>query len=217
MLKNNYILITLLFLLPSCSNGSERGVQPQVENAAVVDTAVVATDTIPPFHSDTAVIFREPQVRDSLFLVISKRDLSLTVYEDRGGDTLRIAWFPVCLGEGIGNKQKSGDHRTPESTLEEPFVITEVNDASLWRHDFRDGRGQILAYGHWFLRLRTPGFTSIGIHGSTNNEHSIPGRASEGCIRLYDKDIITLKERYAFPGMRVVVKKEGQGLFRFEQ
>jgi hypothetical protein len=79
MMKNNYILITLLFLLPSCSNCSERGVQPQVENAAVVDTAVVATDTIPPFHSDTAVIFREPQVRDSLFLVISKRDLSLTV------------------------------------------------------------------------------------------------------------------------------------------
>ena len=156
-------------------------------------------------------------MKDSLFLVISKRDLSLTVYEDRGGDTLRIAWFPVCMGEGIGHKQRKGDHRTPESSLEVPFQITEINDASQWRHNFRDGRGSILAYGNWFLRLKTPGFTGIGIHGSTNNEHTIPGRASEGCIRLYDKDIITLKEKYAFIGMKVVVKKEEQGLYPFER
>ena len=217
-MKTIYTLITLLFLLPGCTSGNEREVQPQPENAAVaVDTAAVVPDTVPVFRSDTAVVFREPMVRDSLFLVISKRDLSLTVYEDRGGDTLRIAWFPVCMGEGIGHKQRKGDHRTPESSLEVPFQITEINDASQWRHDFRDGRGSILAYGNWFLRLKTPGFTGIGIHGSTNNEHTIPGRASEGCIRLYDKDIITLKEKYAFIGMKVVVKKEEQGLYPFER
>ena len=37
--------------------------------------------------------------------------------------------------------------------------------------------------------------SGIGIHGSTNNESSVPGRGSEGCIRLRDDDLIQLKEK----------------------
>lgn len=48
------------------------------------------------------------------------------------------------------------------------------------------------AYGNWLLRLETP-FNCIGIHGSTNNEETVLGRASEGCIHLRDKDIVILK------------------------
>jgi lipoprotein-anchoring transpeptidase ErfK/SrfK len=107
--------------------------------------------------------------------------------------------------------------RTPESPAGKPFKITMIQDASTWRHDFKDGRGNILAYGHWFLRLETPGHSGIGIHGSTNNESSVPGRASEGCIRLRDADIITLKEKYAYVGMPVIIKSESQGLFPWEK
>ena len=92
-----------------------------------------------------------------------------------------------------------------------------IQDASTWKHDFGDGRGSILAYGHWFLRLDTPGHSGIGIHGSTNNESSVPGRASEGCVRLLDKNIIILKEKYARVGMPVIIKAEEQGLLPFEQ
>ena len=91
-----------------------------------------------------------------------------------------------------------------------------IQDASTWKHDFKDGRGNILSYGHWFLRLATPPHKSIGIHGSTNNENSVPGRASEGCIRLRDNDIITLKEHFAYVGMRVTVQPEGQAPFSWE-
>ena len=55
------------------------------------------------------------------------------------------------------------------------------------------------------MRLSTPGFKGIGIHGSTNNENSVPGRGSEGCIRLRNKDLDELKAKYAFVGMRVVI------------
>ena len=48
-------------------------------------------------------------------------------------------------------------------------------------------------------------FTLQGIHGSTNNESSVPGRGSEGCIRLRNDDLDDLKENYAFEGMRVVI------------
>jgi len=144
------------------------------------------------------------------FIVVSKRDQTLSVY-DRGpaGDTVMVAQFPCCMGKNKGNKVKRGDMRTPESPAGKPFKITMIQDASSWHHDFKDGRGSILAYGHWFLRLATPGHKGIGIHGSTNNEHTVPGRASEGCIRLLDKDIITLKEHFAYVGMPVTVQPEG--------
>ena len=95
--------------------------------------------------------------------------------------------------------------RTPESSFEKPFTITQITDASKWTHDFGDGRGEILSYGNWFMRLATPGFSGIGIHGSTNNESSVPGRGSEGCIRLRNDDLDQLKEKYAYVGMKVVI------------
>ncbi|MCQ2288013.1 MAG: L,D-transpeptidase [Muribaculaceae bacterium] len=153
---------------------------------------------------------------DSTFIVISKKDLNLTVYASVNGDTLPVAEFPVCLSKVKGQKQGPGDMKTPESEPGAPFKIIQIQDASDWAHDFGDGRGSILAYGHWFLRLETPGHSGIGIHGSTNNENSVPGRASEGCIRLLDKDIITLKEKYAHVGMPVVIKQEEQGLLGYE-
>ena len=55
------------------------------------------------------------------------------------------------------------------------------------------------------MRLETPGFKGIGIHGSTNNEASVPGRDSEGCIRLRDSDLIVLHDRYAQVGTPVVI------------
>ena len=115
-----------------------------------------------------------------------------------GGDTLLMAKFPACLSKNKGQKQRRGDMRTPECTQAKPFYIDAIKDASAWYHDFKDGRGSIKAYGAWFLRLVTPGHKGIGIHGSTNNESSVPGRASEGCIRLRDPDII-LRTAHALP------------------
>lgn len=157
-----------------------------------------------------------PHDKNSEFIVVSKKDLRLTVYARSGDDTVALATYPVCMGKNKGQKQGKGDMRTPESPVDKPFSITNIQDASTWTHDFGDGRGSILAYGHWFLRLDTPGHSGIGIHGSTNNENTVPGRASEGCVRLLDKDIIQLKEKYARVGMPVIIKAEDQGPLPFE-
>lgn len=154
--------------------------------------------------------------RNKCFLVISKTKLSLSVYEAIEDDTICLASYPVCIGKNKGNKEKSGDMKTPESSLESPLRITAIQDAHSWTHDFGDGRGAILSYGNWFFRLSTPGHSGIGIHGSTNNEESVPGRGSEGCIRLKDSDIIHLKENFAIVGMPVVVKSENQSDYYFE-
>lgn len=154
---------------------------------------------------------------DGSFIVISKKDLNLRVYRAQKGDTTLLAEFPACLSRAKGNKQRRGDMKTPESPQGKPFHITMIQDASNWKHDFHDGRGSILSYGHWFLRLATPGHSGIGIHGSTGNRESVPGRDSEGCIRLLDEDIIILKEQYAYVGMPVIIKHENEGLYRWEQ
>ena len=151
------------------------------------------------------------------FIVISKKDLNLRVYDVVKGDTVLLQEFPVCLSKNKGNKQRKGDMKTPESPKGKPFRISQIQNASSWHHDFKDGRGSIKAYGNWFLRLATPGHSGIGIHGSTNNEKSVPGRASEGCIRLLDADIITLKEKYAYVGMPVIIKTENEGLYPWEK
>ena len=208
-------LITILSLLAmpiagvACSHSNDKA-QPAIE--ASVDLAEQAP----------ASVMRLPAPPDrptgTAFIVVSKRDMTLNVYDrNQRGDTVMVAQFPCCMGKNKGDKVMRGDMRTPESPVNKPFKITMIQDASTWRHDFHDGRGNIKAYGHWFLRLATPGHKGIGIHGSTNNEQSVPGRASEGCIRLLDEDIITLKEHFAYVGMPVTVQAEDAAPFPWEQ
>lgn len=164
-----------------------------------------AMDTIKTIPDDTATFYSDVVNKKNCFILISKPEYRLYVCEVVNGDTIKRVHYPVCVGLKKGQKQKKGDMKTPECTAENPFTITEIKDASKWYHDFGDGRGEILAYGNWFMRLKTPGFKGIGIHGSTNNERSVPGRGSEGCIRLRNKDLDELKAKYAFVGMRVVI------------
>lgn len=190
----------------ACSNNRSKAAVPEVE--------IVQEDTIP--HADTA-LYDAMQQRENCFIVISKQELKLYVCEVVENDTVRVAEYPACLSKNLGQKERKGDMKTPESSWDKPFVITEIVNASDWVHDFGDGRGSILAYGNWFMRLKTPGFSGIGIHGSTNNESSVPGRASEGCIRLRNIDLDLLKERYAFKDMKVFIKGEDEGLRPFEE
>jgi hypothetical protein len=195
-----FSLLAVLFAMPSCGTSSS---EEAGQNAVVGETMLVDNnDVIPP---DTATYYSEVVDKKNCFILISKPELRLYVCEVVDSDTIKRVHYPVCVGLKKGQKQKKGDMKTPECTAANPFVITEIKDASQWYHDFGDGRGSILAYGNWFMRLKTPGHSGIGIHGSTNNESSVPGRGSEGCIRLRNNDLDDLKENYAFVGMRVVV------------
>ena len=194
-------VLAALFALPSCGSSGSQSTEP--ENNKTNETVVI--DTVKTIPSDSATFYSEVVNKKNCFIVISKPEYRLYVCEVVNGDTIKRVHYPVCVGRNKGQKQKSGDMKTPECTAAKPFTISEIVDASKWTHDFGDGRGDILAYGDWFMRLKTPGHTGIGIHGSTNNESSVPGRGSEGCIRLRNDDLNELKAKYAFVGMRVVI------------
>ena len=190
------LLLASLWAMPSCHIAPKE----TVPSEPVLADTIVCTALY-----DTLNISPDVMVEKNSFIVISKEEYRLYVCEAVGEDTLCRAHYPVCVGLVKGQKQKKGDMRTPESSYKKPFTITQITDASKWTHDFGEGRGSILAYGNWFMRLATPGFSGIGIHGSTNNEESVPGLGSEGCVRLRNNDLDKLKAKYAFVGMKVII------------
>ena len=132
------------------------------------------------------------------FVRIDKTRLTLTLMTT-DGDTL--AHYPIACGRGYGQKLRQGDLRTPEGI----FTIVSFTDASEWGHDFHDGLGYIRhAYGAWFIRLSAG--NGIGIHG-THDPNSIGLRATEGCIRLRNDDLLALKPKLR-RGMRVEILPE---------
>ena len=131
------------------------------------------------------------------FILVDKQKLTLSLIGPQG--QIEHSWRVAC-GVNYGNKTKKGDYRTPEGR----FPINQLLNAAGLTHDFGDGKGPVAnAYGPWFLRLDVPGFITIGIHG-THLPESIGTRATEGCIRMRNEDILELKERVAV-GMPVVI------------
>ena len=143
----------------------------------------------------------QPDMSQGL-IYVSKKDMTLTLTDWQGRI---IKTYPIACGRNIGQKEKKGDLKTPEGV----FSIQQIQDASKWGHDFKDGNGFIKnAYGPWFLRLKTPGFSGVGIHG-THAPESIGTRATEGCIRLVNSDIADLHDRVSL-GMTVIIGPEAQ-------
>ena len=133
--------------------------------------------------------------KDSTYhMEVIKSEFRLDLYKGEK----KVKSFRVAVGKNAGDKEKRGDNRTPEGD----FFVAMVQDARSWGHDFRDGKGYIKgAYGPWFIRLYTgadgtrsgKAWTGIGIHG-THDSTSIGKRATEGCIRLLNRDLLELRK-----------------------
>lgn len=132
------------------------------------------------------------------WILINKGQYRLSLY--RGRDLVKT--YNVAIGKNPGNKRRVGDNRTPEGQ----FRVLSIENASGWKHDFGDGKGEIAgAYGPWFIRLDTGGWKGIGIHG-THAPDSLGTMASEGCIRMNNDEIRDLKN-YAYRNMIVRIEK----------
>lgn len=138
------------------------------------------------------------KVKKCEYIVIDKQSMTLKLYSPN--DSL-IYEFPMACGKNYGNKRKPGDMKTPEGD----FKIEKIQDASTWVHDFKDGKGEIAgAYGPYFFRLETPGHSGIGIHG-THAPESLGTRATEGCIRVENGNLLKLKEHVRV-GTEVIIR-----------
>ena len=159
---------------------------------------------------------------------VHKQSYTLELFEE--GNAVPLKVYGVAVAKNPGDKQMTGDNRTPTSwgsavaiparyagaavgvpSAQVPFVVEEICDASYWTHDFGDGKGVIEgAYGRWLISLDT-GWIGIGIHG-THDPASIGTMASEGCIRLRNEDVAELKQLIYGPakgvGTRVIITED---------
>lgn len=153
---------------------------------------------------ETDTIITEPEKvfrsdNDQYHIFVNKSAYTLSLF--RGSELVKT--YPIAVGKNPGDKQRVGDNRTPTGD----FHIISIENASGWKHDFRDGKGKIAgAYGPWFLRLDAKGWKGIGIHG-THDPDSRGTNATEGCIRLSNEDISELKQ-YAYRNMPVVITED---------
>ena len=156
----------------------------------------VTTNQQPQAETDSVPVETQTSAEPA-FIVIDKQTMTLQLYDIKGQRLMKVG---IACGKNFGNKQRPGDLRTPEGV----FSVEAIQDASSWTHDFKDGKGEIAgAYGHWFIRLRCPGHSGIGIHG-THDPSSIGTRCTEGCVRLLNENLDLLKEK-VYPGMVVII------------
>lgn len=186
-MKKLFCVVMLLAAMVACGakaksvSAMETEVMKEAENTPSAEVVVVA-------DGDKA---------KASHIIISKQDFTLSLYDS---DEKLVCRFPVAVGKNYGNKQRKGDMKTPEGE----FSIQQIQPASDWGHDFGDGKGWIPnCYGNWFIRLKTPPHQGIGIHG-THAPESIGTRATEGCIRLRNADLDSLKSMVKV-GMPVVI------------
>jgi len=149
------------------------------------------------------------------FIVVCKGTQQLKVYNS---DARELASYSVSTGINPGNKIIKGDQKTPEGV----FRIESEELSSEWEFDFGDGKGPIKgSFGPYFLRLQVNSgnlfhntssdfsfstdkkFVGIGIHG-THLPNLIGSRASHGCIRMKNEDLLSLRATIR-PGTPVII------------
>ena len=132
------------------------------------------------------------------FIVVDKASMRVILYDRYGMEELV---YDMACARNYGTKHKRRDSRTPEGF----FTVEGIYDSTEWLFTDDDGntsekKGQ---FGPRFIRLKVPGTSQIGIHG-TCSPWSMGHRASHGCIRVTNENILELVERVE-PGMPVIV------------
>jgi len=132
------------------------------------------------------------------FIIVDKQSMHVILYDKYGRE--QKSYLMACSRK-YGTKHKRRDNRTPEGF----FTAGGVYDSTDWLYTNDDGytspaKGQ---FGPRFIRVKNPVSSQIGIHG-TSARHSPGRRASHGCIRLLNENILDLV-KYVHAGMPIIV------------
>lgn len=132
------------------------------------------------------------------FIVVDKSRMKVILFDKYG---IEKKSYGMACAKNYGTKHEKGDSKTPEGF----FSVEGTYDSTEWL--FRDDNGKVSKkkgqFGPRFIRLRIPGTSQIGIHG-TCAPWSIGCRASHGCIRIKNENILELVELVE-PGMPVII------------
>lgn len=132
------------------------------------------------------------------FVIVDKSRMKVLFFDRYGREKLN---YGMACAKNYGTKHQKADSRTPEGF----FTASGIYDSTEWL--FTDDNGKTSKkkgqFGPRFIRLKCPNTTQIGIHG-TVAPWSIGSRASHGCIRVTNENIMELV-KYVKVGMPVIV------------
>lgn len=211
-------LLSLLLII-SCSRPKADDSDTVAEYIPELDTATSLIDTVP--QTDTVKVeptdYTEAEYQDGIlpviaaeapeyakklavegqkgFIICDKARMKVILYDSLG--YVRKEYGMAC-SKRYGNKHKKADNRTPEGY----FNVVGVFDSTDWLYTDDNGKqskkkGQ---FGPRFIRINSP---QIGIHG-TCAPWSIGHRASHGCMRLTNENIMELSQ-LVHAGMPVII------------
>ena len=132
------------------------------------------------------------------FIIVDKSRMKVILFDRYGREKLT---YGMACARRYGTKHKKADSRTPEGF----FSAEGIYDSTDWLYTDDNGRTSKVKgqFGPRFIRLRCPNTSQIGIHG-TSAPWSIGNRASHGCIRLTNENILELV-KHVEVGMPIIV------------
>lgn len=136
--------------------------------------------------------------RHNYFIIVDKPSMYVVLYDRFGREK---AAYRMACSKNYGTKHARRDNRTPEGF----FTAEGVYNSTEWLYTDDDGntspvKGQ---FGPRFIRLQTDVSRQIGIHG-TCAPWALGRRASHGCIRIHNDNILELV-KYVEAGTPIIV------------
>ncbi len=143
------------------------------------------------------------------YIIISKHDYELTLYDDRGW----LVKYPVVFGNNdLKDKMMEGDRETPEGI----FTITGKKPHEKWHKFMMLDYPTAESYAKFNLR-KAQGLIpknaqiggGVGIHGTWPNENFAVDRYqnwTEGCISMKNEDVDELFQTIPV-GTKVIIRK----------
>ena len=155
-------------------------------------------ETLPQGRLPRALLSLDDEVTNAL--LVDKKSHRLYVYErDSDGTPKLVQEFYVSTGKANGNKQVSGDLRTPEGVY---FITRHIPGEKL--PDLYGVGAYPMNYpNEWDKRQGKTGY-GIWLHGTEAAYYSRPPLDSEGCVVLPNIDLSAV-EKYLKPGTTPIV------------
>jgi len=140
-----------------------------------------------------------PKAEPHYVILVEKASQRLFVYEFAGDYNL-VGTFKCATGESPGDKQVSGDQKTPEGVY---FFTRAVGERYLTAT--YGARAFPMNYPNLLDRKINKGGNNIWVHG-TNEE--LKERSTNGCIVLANKDVVELENYIKLWDTPIIIEKE---------
>lgn len=159
-------------------------------------------DTLPRGRLPRSLIHLDPSLGSAILVDKTSHRLYLYRWDERRARPYLVRNFYVSTGQLEGNKQISGDLKTPEGVY---FITRHIPDAQL-PEEYGVGAFPMNYPNELDRRLGKTGY-GIWLHGTERKFYSRPPLDSEGCVVLPNLDL-TMVEDYLRPGKTPIIVTE---------